>query len=266
MADRIAIGKKIRFEVFKRDSFTCQYCGESAPRVVLEIDHINPVSKGGDNDITNLITSCADCNSGKSNRELSDDAVIAKRKKQLDELQERREQIEMMAYWQRALVGLDDEATAKAVALWNELIPGYSINENGVRFIQQWIKRYDFTNVLESMRTSADTYLKTDEEGKLTQESVSKAFDYIPKICTNKKRFGDKPYLKELYYARGIMRNRFSYLNEWKAIEIMERAFKSGISTDDIKQVALETKNWTDWNTAMESLIAGTGGNNESEK
>ena len=44
---RVAIPKSIRFEVFKRDSFTCQYCGESAPNVILNVDHIYPVSKGG---------------------------------------------------------------------------------------------------------------------------------------------------------------------------------------------------------------------------
>ena len=72
MAKRKTLSKKIRFEVFKRDSFTCQYCGRSAPDVILEVDHINPVANGGDNDIMNLITSCRDCNRGKGKTELSD--------------------------------------------------------------------------------------------------------------------------------------------------------------------------------------------------
>lgn len=62
MGARKPISKKIRFEVFKRDKFTCQYCGRSAPDVILEIDHLNPVINGGDNDILNLVTSCRDCN------------------------------------------------------------------------------------------------------------------------------------------------------------------------------------------------------------
>ena len=44
-AVRKAISKKLRFEVFKRDSFTCQYCGKSAPDVILHVDHILPVKK-----------------------------------------------------------------------------------------------------------------------------------------------------------------------------------------------------------------------------
>ncbi len=60
-----AITPKIRFEVFKRDDFTCRYCGRKTPQVVLEVDHIVPVSKGGGNDIDNLVTSCWECNRGK---------------------------------------------------------------------------------------------------------------------------------------------------------------------------------------------------------
>lgn len=62
---RQKIGKQLRFEVFKRDGFTCQYCGAKAPDVVLNVDHVNPVAAGGTNDITNLVTSCVSCNLGK---------------------------------------------------------------------------------------------------------------------------------------------------------------------------------------------------------
>jgi 5-methylcytosine-specific restriction endonuclease McrA len=58
---------KLRFEVFARDEFTCQYCGRSAGEgVILQIDHIKPTSKGGTNDKDNLITACKECNMGKS--------------------------------------------------------------------------------------------------------------------------------------------------------------------------------------------------------
>lgn len=68
---RESLSKKARFEIFKRDSFTCQYCGRQPPDVVLVIDHINPVKEGGDNDELNLITSCVDCNQGKGARKLN---------------------------------------------------------------------------------------------------------------------------------------------------------------------------------------------------
>lgn len=63
----MSIGKRLRFEVFKRDGFTCQYCGRTPPAVVLHCDHIHPVSDGGKDEVLNLVTACQDCNLGKSN-------------------------------------------------------------------------------------------------------------------------------------------------------------------------------------------------------
>lgn len=62
----MALSVRTRFEVFKRDQFCCQYCGRKSPEVVLEVDHIVPVSSGGSDYPINLITSCWDCNRGKA--------------------------------------------------------------------------------------------------------------------------------------------------------------------------------------------------------
>lgn len=66
---REPISPRTRYEVFERDGYTCQYCGAKAPNVELHVDHIVPVSKGGTNDLSNLVTACAECNLGKSNLE-----------------------------------------------------------------------------------------------------------------------------------------------------------------------------------------------------
>lgn len=71
MAKRKALSKGLRFEIFKRDHFTCQYCGAQPPKVVLVIDHIVPVASGGDNDISNLLAACEACNLGKTDKSLT---------------------------------------------------------------------------------------------------------------------------------------------------------------------------------------------------
>ena len=140
--NRVAIGKKQRFEVFKRDSFTCQYCGSKAPDVVLHVDHINPVSKGGENEIINLITSCVSCNLGKSDRLLTDKTSIEMQRKQLEELAERRDQLEMMLAWRDSLKGLDDDIVDEVAIRIEGYIPGNSINDHGKSMIRKWLKKY----------------------------------------------------------------------------------------------------------------------------
>lgn len=67
----MTISKRIRFEVLKRDRFTCRYCGASAPDVGMHVDHVRAVADGGTDDMDNLVTACGDCNLGKSSVPLS---------------------------------------------------------------------------------------------------------------------------------------------------------------------------------------------------
>lgn len=64
------ISPTLRFAVFRRDAFKCSYCGRRSPDVVLHVDHIIPVAKGGPDDVMNLVTACVDCNRGKADKNL----------------------------------------------------------------------------------------------------------------------------------------------------------------------------------------------------
>lgn len=66
MSNRKPLSKRLRFEVFKRDAFACQYCGATPPKVILEVDHVDPLANGGSDDIDNLVTACFNCNRGKA--------------------------------------------------------------------------------------------------------------------------------------------------------------------------------------------------------
>lgn len=58
--------------LFARDDYSCQYCGRRAydlkPRESLTRDHLVPLSRGGSNEWTNVVTACSSCNTRKANR------------------------------------------------------------------------------------------------------------------------------------------------------------------------------------------------------
>jgi len=59
--------KRNRFKILSRDKFRCIYCGfDSMDGTKLDVDHVVPVRMGGTTSYGNLVTSCRDCNRGKS--------------------------------------------------------------------------------------------------------------------------------------------------------------------------------------------------------
>ena len=65
------VSTRLRFKVFIRDNFTCQYCGRTAKDgIKLEADHKIAYTNGGETILDNLITACWPCNNGKSNMQI----------------------------------------------------------------------------------------------------------------------------------------------------------------------------------------------------
>lgn len=255
MNKRKGISKKIRFEVFKRDKFTCQYCGQKSPDVVLHVDHINPVAGGGDNDLMNLITSCFECNIGKKDRLLSDESVLGKQRKQMELLQEKREQIEMMYEWKKTLASFDDEQVNKVEDYINNKIEPYTISKAYKNTIKKLFKSFSINQILEAVDLSFDKYIHY-ESSKITQESVEVFLDKIGGILHIQKM---SPVDKKLAYIKGIAKNRFNYYDPKRAVIALgyyrKALLEYGYSEDEIlndlsselEQKTKETKNWSEW-------------------
>lgn len=100
----------IRFQVLQNDNHTCRYCGRTPPDVKLVIDHLLPVKLGGTDELNNLITSCEECNSGKSAKLIDamsnglsrDEWREVLRTKRREQLNERREHLdELLEFFQQ---------------------------------------------------------------------------------------------------------------------------------------------------------------------
>ena len=117
----MAVSKRLRFEVFKRDAFVCQYCGRRPPDVILEVDHILPRCEGGTDDIGNLTTACLSCNQGKSGNPpgnvapaLNELEVLAA----IQEMAERRIGLKQQAVAADAIRKAEEEATETVWGWW----------------------------------------------------------------------------------------------------------------------------------------------------
>jgi 5-methylcytosine-specific restriction endonuclease McrA len=86
--------------IFERDNFTCYICGKKFDKKQLEVDHVFPLSKGGDNSFNNLGTTCISCNRSKHNSiyKIEEKRDFSKHINKLNEmLKEKDKQIEMLS-------------------------------------------------------------------------------------------------------------------------------------------------------------------------
>lgn len=248
MAKREAISKRVRFEVFKRDCFRCQYCGNAAPDVLLVIDHIVPVAGGGDSDILNLVTSCDSCNSGKSDKLLSDSSVMDKRRSQLELLQERREQLDLMFQWHQGLSSIADDVSGKLADCWRDH-SGFSLTKSGESSIRKLVKRFSVDEILSAMQVSADAYLEFSGNSA-TQESCEHAFSKIGGICHLTRVEKEDPDLSGIYRVRAILRKR-DCVREYEIVPLLRRALCCDASVEWLRHQAATARSWASFRNSV---------------
>lgn len=197
MAKRKPLSQKTRFEVFKRDNFKCQYCGRSAPDVILEVDHITPVAEGGDNDILNLITSCKECNRGKGKTRLDDNQAIAKQMAQLEELNERREQLEMLIQWKNELMDIRDKEV-ECIKKYYKQATGRDVTEYEEQtIIKRLTRQFSIPEIFDAMDIAISRY------------SPAQALTKIGGICYNRQQNKNDPLYPHKCFIKRVYRNKF---------------------------------------------------------
>lgn len=124
----MGLSKRVRFEVFKRDKFTCAYCGRRPPEVILECDHIVPRCEGGPDNIENLVTSCDACNRGKSGKGLGDVAPAVDEMQRLEAMQEMAERgrlIRAQIFAAEDTRNAEEEMARLVIGWWEEMTGWY---------------------------------------------------------------------------------------------------------------------------------------------
>ncbi len=179
------VRKSVRFNVFARDGFTCQYCGKRPPEVVLECDHIHPQSKGGSDDEINLITSCADCNRGKSAKVIAD--VAPRPDADFKLLKVQQEMVEVRRYLEAKAErdALEAQLCDALQKTWWENLTPATAPANCV--LLPWIRKYGAEEIEKAIFATVPGYL-SDRFGRPTDSRVFKnLIPYVGAILRNRK-------------------------------------------------------------------------------
>jgi HNH endonuclease len=196
---RRPIGKRLRFEIYKRDRFRCVYCGRTPTEAVLEVDHLVPVAGGGTDDPENLFTACRDCNAGKSDRPLTSALPQVRR----DEIQELAERVEQMRAYQAWRAEFENALGAEIDAVYDawvgEFGGGVVETDGGQEYrsdvafptaksIRGFLDALPTAEIIDAVRVAGWRYQKRDGD-TLRRGDVAR---YFYGVCRNKIRLRDE--------------------------------------------------------------------------
>jgi len=171
---RKTVTKKMRFEVFKRDEFTCQYCGAHPPKAILHVDHIHPVAQGGGNESDNLITACESCNQGKGANTLKN--APASLKEKAEKIKEQEAQILGYAeVFKRKQQRIDAQARDVCGILFG---PTWEIKNADFASIKNFVDRLGYPEVHEAAEIAASKSIYSN----------NRLFRYFCGVCWGKVR------------------------------------------------------------------------------
>jgi hypothetical protein len=174
-----SLSKKVRFDIFKRDLFVCQYCGRKPPAVVLEVDHVIPVSGGGSSDEHNLLTSCFDCNRGKAAGTLTANPIdIEGRRQRLEERREQAAAYEELLQQQRIE---QDAAIDDVISIYEAAFDGWTLLDSTRPSIRRFLSELPKMVVMEAMEFACHRMARYEKPN-----SGSAAFKYFCGVCWRK--------------------------------------------------------------------------------
>lgn len=234
----MSLSKKLRFEIFERDGFCCQYCGKKPPETVLHVDHIVSKKDGGDDDVNNLICSCIDCNLGKSSKSLPKSP--SKYKKQIKNLEEKTAQLESFYEFLKKKSKNEIDRMNVFQKAWEEGSEGQSsLTDSGLESITRLLKKHTAEEIFESIKiTWQKKWDKSDQDSQ---------FPYMCGILKNMRLKKENPEKFELhkkaYSVRATIRGScYGYIND----QIFWKWVNDGIDLDLISEKAIELSRWSD--------------------
>lgn len=143
----------LRFEIFKRDAFTCRYCGKRSPEAILEVDHVVPRASGGTDDPENLVTSCYECNRGKRARLLTDIPPEENLHEKAILIAEQELQIAELQHWRWVQREREDNELKKLRKIWESRFNGKYWKESRVR---GYLRKLGFVDIGEIVEYTVD--------------------------------------------------------------------------------------------------------------
>lgn len=206
----MAVSKRLRFEVFRRDGYRCYYCGTRGNETTgdgLTIDHVTPVALGGSDKADNLVSACGDCNYGKSSTPADAETVT-----DIDRLATNYAKARALSM--RALeadLAAEANYTAEVYEIYERVIPQYAHDFRGLdSFAADWHRKGVPLAVIEkalwiSWESNAARSQKLRYAGGVVRHIIEDAEDRAMSIAQGNNEIYNRGFLHGTKFANGTL-------------------------------------------------------------
>jgi hypothetical protein len=190
---------------------------------------------------------------------------VIKQKKQLDNLQEKREQFNMMYEWRKGLDGLTSEAARMITEHIESKVEPFVLSKSAKKNLEKTINKYDFDDILNAINISESTYLRYEVDDTLEPDSVKNFFSKITGILVNSSR---SPLELKISRIKGIGRKQFDNWEPQKGAIVLSKMLKKmrsypgssdesilAVLENTIEPMTQDAKSWRQWKWMMEEFL-----------
>ena len=154
-------------------------------------------------------------------------------------------------------------ARKKIETIISEKIAPYTLNERGKSDLSRIVRKYPYDLLLECIDIGITNYIRFDENGVVTRESVQIFLSKLGGIAYNKSR---SPIEQEIYHLKNKGKKLFTYWNNAKADELLHDyvaalsfSWNDDVILEDLQgessRMMNNARNWSDWCSRMEGWI-----------
>ncbi|MBO4509111.1 MAG: hypothetical protein J5747_10825 [Spirochaetaceae bacterium] len=162
----------------------------------------------------------------------------------------------MLFEWHKSLQNSIEDSIQKLTEYWELLGQNqFRLTDSGIKVIRDIKFSNSDDEILTAMDIAKKQYFKFENQ-MVTEESYTFAFSKIAGIIRGSKYDKSRPEINKLYYIRGILKNRIKYyFDENQAITILKEAYKSGLSIEELTEIAKRVRNWSGWKSEINKSI-----------
>ncbi|MEJ2545405.1 MAG: hypothetical protein P8Y99_15155 [Calditrichaceae bacterium] len=246
--------KRIKFEIFEKDSFRCQFCGAGAPIAALRLRRIQEAEKQDEwLNTAFLSTSCTTCEkkrAGVNAKDLADGFIS------IDELEERLQQLKMLINWRKGMLRIRKQQLENLVTYWEKKVPGFQISNEQKKHLLSYMTKYAGEEIRDAMNMAADKFINYNADGSFDTDSINQAFSKIQEICLQKTKIAANNETDGLHNIHQQLKNNINgFFDPHRAAQWLTYARSWEVKIEELAEMAQKVNNWTEFAVNIDKMV-----------